>query len=293
MVWERAETGALAVVGSHQAPFQVGGKQWDQQSDRSCQDAREPCCSAQGMRPGGFAALLFKLRTPNRAFGVVMALRGSRVPCQMLEGTESLWTGSRGDPEGRASLSEQAAAVPRQWNAPEVSSEPSPGNPANTQGEGGESLGLLQHQRSLRARASLPRASATLNAIQKISTSSFALGKKTLQVGVVSHVGMLLFRLSCSRARLLRLPLRGWAGRSLPPSFHGGGEKPEQSRSSCLASPGVQEWCDTPQNTMLLLGFEASPTNLVWGPSCSLAWPRGLDYFHPGLIMRLILIADS
>lgn len=171
------------MVGSHQAPFQVGGKQRDQQSDRSCQGARDPCCGAQGMRPGGFAALLFKLRTPNRAFGVVMALRDSRVPCQMLEGTESLWTGSRGDPEGRASLSEQAAALPRQWHAPEVSSQPSPGNPANTQGEGGESLGLLQHQRSLRARASLPRASATLNAIQKISTSSFALGKNPIASG--------------------------------------------------------------------------------------------------------------
>lgn len=94
------------------------------------------------------------------------ALRRSRVPCQVLEGTKNRRTGSCGDPEGDASLLEQAAAVPRQWDAPEVSLQPQPGKLANTQGEGGESLrALLQGQHSPRVHALLPMASATLNAI--------------------------------------------------------------------------------------------------------------------------------
>lgn len=119
-----------------------------------------------------------------------MALRGSSVPCQMLEGAESLWTGSRGDPEGGASLSEQAAALPRQRHAPEVSSQPGPGKPTNTKGEGGKSLrALLQGQRSPCVCASLPVASAALNAIQEISASPLSLlQEKSIGSGAgISH----------------------------------------------------------------------------------------------------------
>lgn len=71
-MWEWAETGALGVVGCHQLVFQVGGEQWDQRSYRNT-----------------------PLQTLNhKALCMVVALWDSCVPCQMLEGAESLWTES-------------------------------------------------------------------------------------------------------------------------------------------------------------------------------------------------------
>ena len=109
------------------------------------------------------------LSNPNpRAVGVLMDPWASYVPCQMLQGAESLWTGSCGYPKGKTSVLEQAAAIPRQWHAPEASSQPSSGKPAMYREREVTAWALLQDQCSPCASTSLPE--VALNAVWKIST---------------------------------------------------------------------------------------------------------------------------
>lgn len=236
------------------------------------------------MCPGWFTALLFKLQTPNRAlrvvrwpFGAVLCplkcwrlLKASR---QGLVGIPRAGSGFR----SRLPLFQGNGVLQKCLHSPVLGSR------------------QTHWEREVRALALCCEASALPVSVHRslcpvplrMLSGRYQLlrlpccRRKALEAGVVSHAGRLLFSLGCSRAWLLHLPLccGGW---QVSPTIVSWSSKPRAAAWQVLACRRGET---LPTTVRCPLDLEHPPQIWFGGPPCSLAWPRGLDFFNPGLIM--------